>query len=168
MKAWRINPLFQLGLAAATGGLLIGLVSRQSIAELNQRHLLTELADNHMRSLVAGHLVEVAAWFVGKVNFAPPAPDLTAAGYKLSGGRVEYVAGRMAAALAYQFGAHIISVFLWPETSGEAPLAATAIPEHGHRIFGWSANGLRCYAVADLTEHDLRDFAAAFQAKATP
>src|SRR6202000_118501 len=98
--------------AAATGGLLIGLVSRQSIAELNQRHLLTELADSHMRSLVAGHWVDVAspdsrtvaAWFVGKVNFAPPAPDLNAAGYKLGGGGGGDVAGRSGGALGAQFG----------------------------------------------------------------
>jgi len=170
----RVNPFFQWGLAAATGGLLIGLVASQTIQRQNEQHLLMELADSHMRSLIAGHLVDVASsdrhtvgqWFDGKVNFAPPLPDLAAAGYALMGGRVDYVAGNAAAALVYQFGKHNISVFVWPETGSSNSSPRLYAEERGYRIAGWTANGLTCRAVADVSERDLRDFAAAFQANA--
>ena len=127
-----------------------------------------------MRSLIANHLVDtessdrrvVKSWFEGKVNFAPPVPDLSAGGYALLGGRVDYVAGHAAAALVYQTGKHDISVFLWPETPSVNQIIRAFPAERGYQIIGWAANGLACRAVADIAEHDLRDFASAFQAGA--
>jgi anti-sigma factor RsiW len=172
----RFYSLFQWGLGAATGGLLIGLIASQTIHRANQRHLLTELADDHLRSLIAGHLVDasssdrriVGSWFEGKINFAPPVPDLSAAGYTLVGGRVDYLAGHAAAALVYQLGKHDISVFIWPEASSTETGPQDFPSERGYQIAGWTSHGLTCRAVADINEHDLRDFAAAFQSSALP
>jgi len=170
----RFYSLFQWGLGATTGGLLIGLVASQSIRRANERHMLTELADSHMRSLIASHLVDtessdrrvVKSWFEGKLDYAPPVPDLSAGGYALLGGRVDYVAGHAAAALVYQFGKHDISVFVWPEAPNVNQTVQVFPSERGYQIIGWATNGLACRAVADMAAHDLGDFASAFQSRA--
>jgi anti-sigma factor RsiW len=165
---------FQVGLGAATASLLIGLVALQNMGRANERHTLMQLADNHARSLLAGHLADVSSadfhivkpWFEGKINFAPPVPDLTVAGYKLVGGRLDYVAGHTAAALVYQLGKHDISVFVWPEPGSPAHPPQIMTAQRGYQIVGWQSGELACRAISDLSERDLRDFASAFQANA--
>jgi anti-sigma factor RsiW len=170
----RFQSFFQFGLAAATGGLLIGLVSMQLIARSHERHLLTELADCHMRSLVANHLVDVSSsqspvviqWLSANVNFKPSVPNLLTSGYTLMGGRADYVAGHPAAALVYTFNGKTINVFVWPVNAAASRIPETPSQERGYEIVGWTTEGLAYRAVATLTERDLRDFATAYQANA--
>ena len=170
------QSVFQWGLGVATGGLLIGLVASQSIHEANERNLLVELADNHMRSLLAGHLVDVSSadlrivrpWFEGKIDFAPPVPDLSATGYTLVGGRMDYFSGRPAAALVYQLGKHYISVFLWADPSAANQATQVMRGQRGYDIVGWISNGVMGRAVSEISERDLRDFANAFQTSPQP
>lgn len=170
------QSLFQLGLGAATASLLIGLVAVQAIHQTELRTQGMELADSHARSLLAGRLVDVAsanpatvrAWFEGKVKFMPPVPDLTAAGYTLLGGRVDYMAGHAAAALIYQLGKQDISVFLWPQPTAGDPGPQIQPPQLGYNIVGWQAGSLAARAVSELSGPELRDFAAVFASKTAP
>jgi anti-sigma factor RsiW len=157
-------------LGAATASLLLGLVALQTVHQTELRTQLMELADNHMRSVLSGRLVDVASpdphvvrpWFAGKVSFSPPIPDLTAAGYALAGGRMDYVAGHSAAALVYRLAKHDISVFIWADPRSESSPPTLQPPQLGYNIVGWQAAGLTVRAISDLPAKDLRDFASAF------
>lgn len=124
------------------------------------------LVDNHVRSLMPGHLMDVIStdqhtvkpWFDGKLEFAPPVQDFAAAGYPLVGGRLDYVDGHQAAALVYHRALHVINLYIWPteNTASSTPAAQTI---RGYNIVSWRKNGFEFRAVSDLNVAELRDFA---------
>ena len=130
--------------------------------------LARQLVDSHVRSLLAEHLVDVPSsdrhtvkpWFVGKIDFAPPVTDLSAEGFALAGGRLDYVAGRPAAALVYRRRLHTIDLFVWPDDGDTRAAAATV---RGFHIRQWSRGGMSFRAVSDLGSEDLDVFVRALQ-----
>jgi anti-sigma factor (TIGR02949 family) len=128
-----------------------------------------DVVNSHVRSLMAEHLFDVRStdqhtvkpWFLGKLDFSPPVVDLAAAGFPLVGGRLEYIAGRPAAALVYQRQKHTINVFVWPESGASSTVTARAI--RGFHVRHWVRDGMSFWAVSDLNDAELTEFARALR-----
>ncbi len=131
-----------------------------------------ELVDSHFRSLLAEHLTDVVSsdqhtvkpWFTGKLDFSPPVHDLAAQGYPLVGGRVDYIGGRVVAALAYRHGKHVLNLYVWPERSA-ASASGTPKPRQGFQLASWSDAGMRFWAVSDMNAGELDHFRAVLAAQ---
>jgi len=129
-----------------------------------------EVVSSHVRSLMGEHLFDVRStdqhtvkpWFLGRLDFSPPVTDLVSAGFPLTGGRLDYVAGRPVAALVYTRGQHTINLFVWPATS-DAVGSSEAQAIRGFHIRHWARGGMSYWAVSDVNNPDLDQFVHALQ-----
>jgi anti-sigma factor RsiW len=147
---------------------LAGLMAGYWLAQPRPDHPLREPAvAAHVTALASGkQLIQIAStdrhtvkpWFQGKVDFAPPVKDLAGEGFVLSGGRLDQVADKPAAAIVYQIRQHTINLFVWRSTD-RTPDAITATSERGFSVVTWAADGLRFAAVSDVDGRDLTRFA---------
>jgi anti-sigma factor RsiW len=169
------GPWLLTGLAIAAS-FLVGFFVAQTLSHRSaEQTLLAQLTDNHVRSLLGTHLIDVASsdqhtvrpWFEGKLDFAPPVEDLTSQGFPLVGGRVEYISGRPVAALVYQRRKHFINLFIWPTAAGAEKVTASR-SQRGYNILHWRSNGMNYWAISEIATDDLRKFAAAFAAAIAP
>lgn len=180
---WQGARLPALALATGLAAALLVIAPRppgrdgESVPDLRQ-----EVVAGHIRSmLTAGHLTDVGSsdhhtvkpWFAGRLDFSPPVPDLAEAGFPLVGGRLDYLDGRVVAALVYRRRAHVINVFIWPDpaagtTAAPQQAAAGAGHDSGHAVLHWRQGGMEVWAVSDLNAAELGDFARLFEASGTP
>ena len=124
-----------------------------------------QVAESHVRSLMANHLVDVVStdhhtvkpWFAGHLDFAPPVYDLSSQGYTLAGGRVDYLNSRPVAAVVYRHGAHVINLFIWPERASDAAPVPPLVRE-GYNVRHWTKLGMSCWAVSDMNAAELARF----------
>jgi anti-sigma factor RsiW len=167
MVSW---PIWNaLGLAASVV-LALGVGYAWGIARARSNLLVDEAVTDHIRSLQFNHLSDVAStdqhtvkpWFDGKLDFSPPVMDLAAAGYPLTGGRLEHLAGRPAAALVFHRRAHPINLFIWPASVGTVSTRQGGLS--GYHTQSWSQKGFNFLAVSEISAAELSQFAAAFQA----
>lgn len=124
----------------------------------------TEVVDNHIRSLLADHLADVAStdqhtvkpWFNGKLSFSPKVTDFSDKGFPLIGGRLDYMEGQRVAALIYKHRQHVINVFTYPH-EGRVSLATNE--QRGFHIIHWADSGMEFWVISDVNAADLRQFA---------
>jgi anti-sigma factor (TIGR02949 family) len=123
-----------------------------------------EIVSDHIRSLMANHLSDVASedrhtvkpWFMGKLDYSPPVDDLASEGFKLVGGRLDYAGGKPVAALVYQRGAHVINVFVWPTREGDDALPQPRwSSDHGYHVANWTHSGMTYWAISDVDPAEL-------------
>jgi mycothiol system anti-sigma-R factor len=125
-----------------------------------------EVVSSHVRSLMASHLLDVAStnqhtvkpWFAGRLDFAPAVENLADKDYSLVGGRLDYIDNHKAAALVYNRRNHVINLFIWPAT-GAADEAPRVVTLQGYHVVHWTRAGLTYWAVSDLNERELQQFA---------
>jgi anti-sigma factor RsiW len=122
-----------------------------------------EILSAHVRSLLQdGPPIQVASsdthnvkpWFAGRIDFAPDVKDLTAQGFPLLGGRLDYIRQRRVGALVYQRRLHIVNVFMWPAASTE-DASPKLITENGYNLLVWNKSGVTYWAVSDLDVSEL-------------
>ena len=156
-----------LGASASlvTAGVLAGVLTLQFLQIPGVEPLAEQVLDAHSRSLLASHITDVASsdqhtvkpWFNGKLDFSPPVRDLTSTGFPLVGGRLDYLNGRVVAALIYRHRQHFINLFVWP-ASGQAQVAPERIELRGYHLIRWSQEGMSFWAVSDLNAEELEAF----------
>ena len=127
-----------------------------------------ELLASHIRSLMPGHLTDVASndqhnvkpWFNGRVDISPIVPRLDSVGFPLVGGRIDYINGRTVPVIVYTRRQHVINVYAWPTNRpNEKSVTASA---HGYNFIRVSLNGEELWIVSDLNQSELKSFETLF------
>jgi anti-sigma factor RsiW len=134
--------------------------------------LADAVISSHVRSLMAHHLVDVESsdqhtvkpWFSGQLDFSPTVKDLASEGFPLAGGRLDYFNNRTTAALVYKRHQHNINLFIWP-TATDADEAMRTLTRQGYHVIHWAIGGFAYWAISDLNEKELQDFARLIQQK---
>ena len=156
------------------GGLAVGTALSAAIAATliltvfpndREQTVADEVVSAHIRSLQPGHLMDVETsdqhtvkpWFDGKVDVAPPVIDLTAEGFTLLGGRLDYINGEPVASVVYKRRKHIINLFV-AQRLGATHANVTDRTIQGYNVRHWSTGGLDFWAVSDLDPSELDEF----------
>ena len=150
---------------AATG--LVAIVLRND----DEQRIESEVVSAHLRSLQAGHLIDVVStdqhtvkpWFNGKLDVSPPVIDLTAQGFTLIGGRLDYLDARAIGAVVYKRRQHVINLFV-AQTGNTERKAAKMETMQGFSVLRWSEQGMNFWAVSDIGADELNEFGAKFEA----
>jgi anti-sigma factor RsiW len=148
-------------LSAAAAASLVFTVMRGD----QEQAVADEVVSAHIRSLQAGHLMDVATsdqhtvkpWFNGRVDVAPPVIDLTAESFTLLGGRLDYIDSEPVAAIVYQRRKHVINLFV-AQHLGARHARSVAESIQGYNVRHWSQAGLDFWAVSDLAGAELDEF----------
>jgi len=138
------------GLTALAAGFALFLMLPPSAATLAQ-----SVADAHARALTSGKTIMVASsnhhtvkpWLAEHAGISPPVTDFAEAGFVLTGGRVDDVAGTRAAVSVYRHGNHQLDLFVWADRG--APLPAPGI-NRGFRTRFWKSGDMDYAAVSDV------------------
>ena len=152
--------------AAVAASLVIAVVRNDQ-----NRQIATDLVSAHLRSLQAGHLTDVETsdqhtvkpWFNGKLDVAPPVIDLTAQGFTLIGGRLDYIDGQPVASIVYRRRKHVINLFVGePLAPGIHGVKDESL--QGFNIRHWRESDLDLWAVSDIDAGELDEFGQKFTA----
>jgi anti-sigma factor RsiW len=175
-KTWLPRPRMPAwigaSLAAAAVVALAIFVSPMLSRPSRTERIAQDVVSAHIRSLMPGHLTDVASsehhtvkpWFAGKLDFSPPVADLSAEGFLLVGGRLDYAADRTVAVLVYRKGEHFINLFVWPSASKhEAGEAADA--RQGYNLLFWTRGQTNFWAISDMNAAELKQFADLVKAR---
>ena len=158
------------GLASAAAAAGVALIT---LNQESDETLVTEAVSAHLRSLQAEHLVDVLStdrhtvkpWFNGRLDVAPPVMDLTAQGFTLIGGRLDYINGKAVAAIVYRRRVHIINLFV-AQSMGSALQTPRLETVQGFNVRRWTSQGLNLLAVSDINSDELEEFGRKFEAAA--
>jgi anti-sigma factor RsiW len=150
--------------SALSGALAASLVFTVMRGDQGQA-IAEEVVSAHIRSLQAGHLMDVETsdrhtvkpWFNGRVDVAPPVIDLTAESFTLLGGRLDYVDSEPVAAIVYQRRNHVINLFV-AQHLGAKHRRPNAKSIQGYNCRHWTQDGLDLWAVSDIVGEELDEF----------
>src|SRR5580692_2035610 len=162
-----VGTALSAALAASLVLTVVGTDKQQTIAN--------EVVSAHIRSLQAGHLIDVETsdqhtvkpWFNGKVDVAPPVVDLTAQGFTLLGGRLDYIDGEPVASVVYRRRKHVINLFV-AQRLGAKDAGTKIRTVQGYNVRHWSEQGLDFWAVSDLAADELAEFVQKISAALHP
>jgi anti-sigma factor RsiW len=152
--AWRMRPFWVGALGGVGGTAIAATFAFLLLLPRLSSPLLDELVSAHVRSLMPSHLIDVVStdkhtvkpWFAGHADVSPAVADFEPQGYRLIGGRVDYLEHQRSAVVVYQHGAHVINVFSWAGRERALPADVT---RSGYHFAFWQAGDLQYCAVSD-------------------
>jgi anti-sigma factor RsiW len=161
---------FALG-SVLSGAVAASLMITVMRSDQDQR-IAGDMVSAHLRSLQVEHLTDVQTsdqhtvkpWFNGRLDVAPPVVDLTAQGFTLLGGRLDYIDGRAVAAIVYRRRNHVLNLFVAP--GGGSERAVKTETAQGFNVKSWADGGLNFWVVSDVNAEELQEFVDKFQAAA--
>ena len=123
--------------------------------------LTDDLVSAHVRSLMPDHLIDVVStdkhtvkpWFAGHADVSPVVADFDSQGYRLIGGRADFIDHQRSAVVVYRHGAHVINVFTWAAT-GRRILSDTT--RNGYHLAFWREGDIQYCAVSDTGWDELQ------------
>jgi anti-sigma factor RsiW len=130
-----------------------------------EERIARDVVAGHVRSMLGNHLTDVASsdqhtvkpWIAGKLDFSPPVRDLSAQGFVLAGGRLDYLDQQNVLALVYLHRKHVVNLFIWPEER-DRPLRQSSL--RGYNVAHFAHGGMAYWAVSDLNPEELKGFGA--------
>jgi anti-sigma factor RsiW len=157
---------WRLVTASALLVIILGVAAKWYLGreEVRREHIYSELADLHVNALASTTPVDVVStdrhtvkpWFEGKIPFTFNLPELQGTEFTLVGGRVAYLAQTPGAHLIYQLRKHEISVFIFPERTGEmGPFTSGSFRTLSFNMKTWTQDGLRYFVVGDVNGQDI-------------
>lgn len=156
-------------IAVASSGVTVAVLHREDAT----RAVAEQVLASHVRSLMPGHLTDVASsdqhnvkpWFNGRVDLSPSVPRLDSAGFPLLGGRLDYVASRPVAAVVYGRRQHIITVYSWSSPGDDTP--QSSLSTQGYHVIRWRNAQVESWVISDLNATELAEFVALFRRNAS-
>jgi anti-sigma factor RsiW len=154
-------PVLATAMVLVIAGAISLTLSRQRRGE---QQLLSELTDLHVATLASANPVDVIStdrhtvkpWFAGKIPFTFNLPELQDSPFVLLGGKVAYLHQSPGAELIFRVRQHQISVFIFQDRElGNLRLDDSAKSALSFNVRTWSQNGLRYFAVSDVSSADL-------------
>jgi len=163
LKGFAMGTAFSAAIAAT---LVIAVIPTD-----HDQRVLGDVMSAHLRSLQGDHLTDVQTsnqhtvkpWFNGKVDVAPPVVDLTAQGFTLVGGRLDYIDGKAVASIVYRRRTHVINLFV-AQGAASDHRGAKLEKVQGFNIRRWNAQGLDFWAVSDIDPGELQEFGSKLEA----
>jgi anti-sigma factor RsiW len=129
--------------------------------EVFASHVRGMLSEDRRIDIASSDRHTVKPWLDAKLDFAPPVKDLSSDGFPLVGGRIDYINGRMVAALVYRHNKHVITLFIWPGDGSTRPIATSA--RRGDNLADWSDGAMTYWAISDVAAAELMRFCRRFQ-----
>lgn len=166
-RRWKFRWQWLIVAVPAVMVLVVSILVNLSVQRekaLGQR-VYSELTDLHVAALASATPVDVLStdrhtvkpWFEGKLPFTFNLPELQGSEFTLLGGRVTYLEQTPGAHLIYQLRKHRISVFIFPEPSGQlTQLPSGPVSALSFNLQSWTQNGLRYFVVGDVSADDIQ------------
>ena len=156
-----------LGAAVAVTAFVSWIAALQMDSLSKDERMAEQVITGHARAVLTEHLTDVASsdqhtvkpWLSSKLDYSPPVTDLTAAGYPLVGGRLDYLDHRTVAALVYRHRQHVINVFVWPDSKPGASELRPIVSKQGYNLLHWTGSGMNYWAISDLNAEEIKTFA---------
>jgi len=167
---YRFDQWLRIGTAVAASATVTWMVTVQLNGQSQDEAISEEVIASYARSGLTNHFTDVEAsdqhtvkpWLSGKLDFSPMVTDLTAVGFPLVGGRLDYLDNRPVAALVYRHRQHMVNLFVWPNSKSDKPRAVQAFSKHGYNLLHWVNTGMTYWAISDVDSTDLKAFAESY------